>query len=50
MRVLLILTLGLYAYAAPIILPENFQAEFTQKITNAKKKTINYSGKSTLFK
>ncbi len=46
MRVLLlILTLGLYAYAAPIILPENFQAYFTQKITNAKKKTINYSGK-----
>jgi len=42
---LLILTCGLYAYAAPIILPENFQADFTQKITNTKKKTINYSGK-----
>ncbi len=46
MRVLLlILTLGLYVYAVPIILPESFQADFTQKITNTKKKTINYSGK-----
>ncbi len=42
---LLILTLGLYVYAVPIILPESFQADFTQKITNTKKKTINYSGK-----
>ncbi len=42
---LLIVTLGLYVYAASIILPENFQADFTQKITNTKKKSINYSGK-----
>ena len=43
--ILLILILGLYVYASPIILPENFQADFVQKITNPKKKTINYSGK-----
>lgn len=43
---LLILTLGLYLYAESIIiLPENFKANFTQKITNTKKKSINYSGK-----
>ncbi len=42
---LLILTVGIYATASSIKLPENFQAGFTQKITNAKKKTINYSGK-----
>ncbi len=46
MRILLlILTLGLYMYASPIVLPENFTANFTQKITNTKKKTINYNGK-----
>ncbi len=42
---LLILTLGSYVYAASIILPENFQAVFVQKITNTKGKTISYSGK-----
>jgi len=42
---LLILSVGIYATASSIKLPENFQAGFTQKITNAKKKTINYSGK-----
>jgi len=42
---LLIVSVGIYATAAPIILPENFQADFTQKITNTKKKSINYSGK-----
>ncbi len=45
MRILWILMLGLYAYAAPLVLPENFTADFTQKITNTKKKTIDYSGK-----
>ena len=30
---------------ASIDLPENFQANFTQTITNPKKKVINYSGK-----
>ncbi len=38
------LTLGLYVYADPIMLPENFKANFKQSITNAKKKIINYSG------
>ena len=41
----LILSVAIYATASSIILPDNFQADFTQKITNAKKKTINYSGK-----
>jgi len=41
---MIILTLGFYAYAAPLTLPDNFQADFTQKITNTKKKTIHYSG------
>ena len=39
-----ILTLGLFAHAQSIMLPDNFQANFTQKITNPKKKVINYSG------
>jgi outer membrane lipoprotein carrier protein len=43
--ILLILTLQLSAFSASIALPENFQAHFTQKITNTKKKVINYSGK-----
>ena len=42
---ILILTLGLFAYAKPITLPANFTANFTQKITNPKKKVINYKGK-----
>lgn len=45
LRILLILSLGFYVHAASITLPENFQADFTQKITNTKKKTINYAGK-----
>ncbi|HEC45444.1 MAG TPA: hypothetical protein ENI25_01350 [Epsilonproteobacteria bacterium] len=46
MRLLLIGLLSVSAlFGASINLPENFQANFTQKITNAKKKTINYSGK-----
>ena len=46
MRILLfILTANIYIYAATISLPENFTANFTQKITNPKKKVINYSGK-----
>ncbi|RRS29963.1 MAG: hypothetical protein P794_09095 [Epsilonproteobacteria bacterium (ex Lamellibrachia satsuma)] len=32
-------------FAASITVPENFQAAFTQKITNTKKKSIVYSGK-----
>jgi len=39
-----IITLGLYADAASIVLPENFQANFMQKITNPKQKVIHYSG------
>jgi len=37
--------LSMYVNASSIALPENFQANFTQKITNTKKKTINYKGK-----
>ncbi|WP_295420807.1 LolA-like outer membrane lipoprotein chaperone [Sulfurovum sp.] len=36
---------SIYAFASAITLPENFTANFTQKITNPKKKVINYSGK-----
>ncbi len=43
--ILLILITSVYALSASITLPENFQANFTQKITNPKKKVINYSGK-----
>jgi outer membrane lipoprotein carrier protein len=42
---LLILTANIYIFAATIALPENFTANFMQKITNPKKKVINYSGK-----
>ena len=42
---LLILTVNIVAFSASVTLPENFQAKFTQKITNPKKKVINYSGK-----
>ena len=46
MRLLLIGLLAVSAlFGASINLPENFQADFTQKITNAKKKSIDYSGK-----
>ena len=43
--ILLILAVNIVAFSASITLPENFQAKFTQKITNPKKKVINYSGK-----
>jgi len=46
MRILLlILMLGFYAFADSITLPDNFKADFIQKITNTKKKVINYNGK-----
>jgi outer membrane lipoprotein carrier protein len=46
MRLLLVVLLAVSTlFGATITLPENFQADFTQKITNAKKKSINYSGK-----
>jgi len=46
MRVIILSILAVvYGYSASISLPENFQAKFTQKITNPKKKVINYSGK-----
>jgi len=35
---------GLYASASSIVLPDNFQADFTQQITNPKKKVLHYSG------
>jgi len=42
---LLLFIFTLYGYAESISIPENFQANFTQMITNPKKKVINYSGK-----
>jgi outer membrane lipoprotein carrier protein len=44
-QLLLLSAMSIYAFSASITLPENFQAKFTQKITNPKKKVINYSGK-----
>jgi len=46
MRIIMtLLVLSSSTYATPIALPKNFTADFTQKITNTNKKTINYSGK-----
>jgi len=39
------MSLGITLYAGGITLPGHFSADFTQMITNPKKKTINYSGK-----
>lgn len=39
------LTLGGCIFASEIKLPESFTADFSQKITTSKKKTINYAGK-----
>ena len=55
MRLLSLLLLAISTLSANIELPENFQADFTQKITNTKEKVIAYSGKvrfsnETLFK
>lgn len=55
MRLLSLLLLAVSALSANIELPENFQADFTQKITNTKEKVITYRGKvrfsnETLFK
>ena len=55
MRLLSLLLLAISTLSANIELPENFQADFTQKITNTKEKVITYSGKvrfsnETLFK
>ncbi|WP_373031316.1 LolA-like outer membrane lipoprotein chaperone [Sulfurovum sp.] len=55
MRLLSLLLLASSVLFANIELPENFQADFTQKITNTKEKIITYSGKvrfsnETLFK
>lgn len=44
-RILMMISFGLYLQAASLNLPENFQADFTQKVTNTKKKTLNYAGK-----
>jgi len=43
--ILLILAASAVTFANAIMLPENFTASFVQKITNPKKKVINYSGK-----
>jgi len=44
-KILVGISIGLSLYAAGITLPDNFKADFSQKITNTKKKTIYYSGK-----
>jgi len=44
-QLLLIFILSIFIFAKSINIPENFQANFTQIITNPKKKVINYSGK-----
>jgi len=44
-ELLLLFIFSLYGYAQTIAIPENFQANFTQMITNPKKKVIHYSGK-----
>ncbi len=44
-QLLLLLILSIFVSAEGIDTPENFQANFTQMITNPKKKVINYSGK-----
>lgn len=55
MKLLALLSLAFSLLSANLELPENFQADFTQKITNTKQKVIIYSGKvrfsnKTLFK
>ena len=45
MRLLSLLLLVSSVLSASIELPENFQADFTQKITNTKQKVITYRGK-----
>ncbi len=50
MRLLSLLLLASSLLFANIELPENFQADFTQKITNTKKKVIQLQRKSTFFK
>ncbi len=55
MRLLSLLLLAFSALSANVELPENFQADFIQKITNTKEKVITYKGKvrfsnETLFK
>lgn len=44
MRLLSLLLLASSVLSANIKLPENFQADFIQKITNTKQKVITYSG------
>ena len=45
MKLLTLFTLTFSLLLAEIKLPENFQANFIQKITNTKQKVITYSGK-----
>ncbi|BAF72435.1 LolA-like outer membrane lipoprotein chaperone [Sulfurovum sp. NBC37-1] len=44
-KILVSMTIGISLYANGITLPDYFKANFTQMITNTKKKTITYSGK-----
>ncbi|HEY9128759.1 MAG TPA: LolA-like outer membrane lipoprotein chaperone [Sulfurovum sp.] len=45
MKLLALLTLAFSLLSANIELPDNFQADFKQTITNTKEKVITYSGK-----
>lgn len=44
-KILASMVVGIFLYAEGIALPDNFHADFRQKITNPKKKVIDYSGK-----
>jgi len=44
-KIIVSITLTATLYAGGISLPDHFTANFIQKITNTKNKTINYSGK-----
>ena len=55
MKLIALLSLAFSLLSATVELPENFQANFIQKITNTKQKVITYSGEvrfsnETLFK
>jgi len=43
--IVLVLLLNIFTFASSIVISENFQANFNQKITNPKKKVIAYSGR-----
>jgi len=44
-KIIVSMTMAIALYAGGISLPDHFTAKFTQRITNPKKKIIDYSGK-----